>query len=741
VAKSIGLAERLNAKLKPDLATKAISKTAITNGSQSLSYAELFIQVDSLANWLDQQKITTLALHGDNSIDWIIVDLACQQAQIKCIPLPSFFSQSQLDNCIQESMIELLLSDSSDLVNRVRSQNPKTTEVDTPIAYPAIRLYPTIELDDAGTPISKCPLDTQKITFTSGSTGSPKGVCLSTEHQWLTARTLADTIDISEPQHLCLLPFATLLENIAGIYAPLLSGGTVIVPSDHDRGLSGSSGLDIAQFLKCISEHQPTTLILIPQLLTALVTACNQGWKPPSSLKFIAVGGAKVSPELLAQAASLGLPVFEGYGLSECGSVLALNTPKAFKAGCVGKVLAHCKLSVTNGHIFVTEPIFFGYFDDPQSWYPKAVATGDLGELNDGYLSVFGRSKNLLITSFGRNISPEWLESELMAQPLLSQCVVIGDSRPFLSALLSATPAVSDTQIEAWIASVNLSLPDYAQVKKWLRLSDSQWNGYLTANGRPQRENINRDFDALIKGLYQQQSNNRKLVTMSTSNQTFFARLQTETEQARNHLLSAPIINRCMTGDITLHDYGAFLLQAYHHVKHTTPLLMAAGARMPASKEWLREALAEYIEEELGHQEWILNDIEKCGFDKEAARQSTPNAATELMVAYAYDTINRINPVGFFGMVHVLEGTSVNMADQAADSIQRALGLPQDTFSYLRSHGALDQEHVKFFEDVVNRIDDIQDQNQIIHCANMFYQLYGNVFRELDEAQAQQIAA
>ncbi len=218
---------------------------------------------------------------------------------------------------------------------------------------------------------------------------------------------------------------------------------------------------------------------------------------------------------------------------------------------------------------------------------------------------------------------------------------------------------------------------------------------------------------------------------------SFFERLQKETSEERQYLLASPIIHRCMTGDIVVEDYLAFLSQAYHHVKHTVPLLMAAGSRLPESKEWLREAVAEYIEEELGHQEWILNDIEACGFDKEAVRASRPSAATELMVAYAYDAINRVNPVGFFGMVHVLEGTSVTTADAAAGAIKDALKLPAKAFTYLRSHGALDQEHVQFFEKLMNRIDDPTDQAQIIHSAKMFYHLYANIFRTLTPALAQ----
>ncbi len=222
---------------------------------------------------------------------------------------------------------------------------------------------------------------------------------------------------------------------------------------------------------------------------------------------------------------------------------------------------------------------------------------------------------------------------------------------------------------------------------------------------------------------------------------SFYDDLCNATEQPRGYLLASPIIGACLSGQISLEDYVAFLQQAYHHVKHTTPLLMAVGARLPESKEWLREAVAEYIEEELGHQEWILNDIEACGFDKEKARQSQPNLSTELMVAYAYDTIDRVNPLGFFGMVQVLEGTSINLADMAADRIQEKLKLPEKAFSYLRSHGKLDLEHIKFFEGLMNQISDPAEQAQIVHSANCFYRLYAGVFRELAPEQVIAIAA
>lgn len=212
---------------------------------------------------------------------------------------------------------------------------------------------------------------------------------------------------------------------------------------------------------------------------------------------------------------------------------------------------------------------------------------------------------------------------------------------------------------------------------------------------------------------------------------SFFDTLVNETELDRQELLTAPIITRCLSGDINTDDYVAFLVQAYHHVKHTVPLMMAVGSRLPGEKEWLRSAVAEYIEEELGHQEWILNDIQNCGYDKEVVRNSNPSQATELMVAYAYDMAQRVEPMGFFGMVHVLEGTSINLADQVAGSVKSALGLPTNAFSYLVSHGSLDQDHVVFFQNLMNKIDDKDDQKIIIHACRIFYRLYGDIFRSL----------
>lgn len=215
---------------------------------------------------------------------------------------------------------------------------------------------------------------------------------------------------------------------------------------------------------------------------------------------------------------------------------------------------------------------------------------------------------------------------------------------------------------------------------------------------------------------------------------SFYDYLKDATADARNQLLAAPVIADCLEGRVTHETYLAFLSQAYHHVRHTTPLLMTLGGRLPDHQAWMRPAVAEYIEEEIGHEEWILNDIAAAGGDSEAVRNSHPDLPAEVMVAYAYDLINRGNPAGFFGMVYVLEGTSVALALMAADRIQETLKLPDTAFSYLRSHGTLDQEHTKHLASLLENMTS-EEQAAVVHHARVFFKLYGDIFRALPSGE------
>ncbi len=212
---------------------------------------------------------------------------------------------------------------------------------------------------------------------------------------------------------------------------------------------------------------------------------------------------------------------------------------------------------------------------------------------------------------------------------------------------------------------------------------------------------------------------------------SFFNQLEAETQQDREALFSIPIIQDALRGEIKLHQYLAFLKEAYHHVKHTVPLLTACKNQTSIDYPWLKEAMAEYIEDEMGHEEWILNDIKVAGGKFDEVRHSEPIIFTELMVAAAYYQIYQKNPIGFLGMVFVLEGTSIAIATNAASAMQKSLQLPNEAFTYLNSHGSLDLTHVEFFKTLVNQFTKEEDQKIVIECAKKFYFLYGNIFKHL----------
>lgn len=466
-----------------------------SNGT--LDKAALGDRVEGLAELLRTSSASCVALYADNSADWIVADLACLEANVRIVPVPLFFSPAQIRHVLESSGADTLLTD--------RPVGPLGTAARAATSWPQLPSLRRYTLQPRGD--IRLPAGTCKITYTSGTTGEPKGVCLAASHLQAVAESLIEATGLERPRHLCILPLSTLLENVAGVHAPLHAHGTVVVPSLAEIGLEGSSSIDVDRLLACITMRQPESLILVPELLRVLTIAAERGWLPPSTLRFAAVGGSRVSPALLERAHAAGLPVYEGYGLSECGSVITLNTVGRVKAGTAGRVLPHARLHIDNGEIVVSESVMLGYVGQPDSWYPQEVRTGDLGAIDeDGFIRIEGRATNLLITSYGRNVSPEWVESELLAGQALAQAIVVGDARPWCTALVFASgPDISDADIDAWLRRVNRRLPDYARVADWRRLPEplTAANGLLTTNGRPRRAVIESRHESLIEQLYE----------------------------------------------------------------------------------------------------------------------------------------------------------------------------------------------------------------------------------------------
>jgi long-subunit acyl-CoA synthetase (AMP-forming) len=432
--------------------------------------------------------MNVLGLLADNGPDWVAVDLDAEAAGIALVPLPPFFTPAQLAHAVAATGMDALYC-TSESTARALGFHRKD---DLPWYS---REAPPVPL----------PPGTAKITFTSGTTGAPKGVCLSAAAQRAVARSLAGAMrDLGIERHLCLLPLAVLLENVAGVYAPLAAGAQWIAPPLAEVGMSGATGFDACACLAAIERYAAQSIIVLPQMLSGLTNFIEKGMSPvPRSLRFVAVGGARVAPALIERARGLGLPVYEGYGLSECASVVALNTPQADRPGSVGRALPHLGVRIAgDGEIVVSGSGFLGYVG--QAFTDNELFTGDLGSLDaDGFLHVAGRRKHMLITSFGRNVAPEWPEAELLAGGALAQAAVFGEGRPQLCAVLVPAPAASDAAIAEQVGAANARLPDYARIGQWVRAETpfAPQNGLATANGRVRRdavwERYMERFDAL----------------------------------------------------------------------------------------------------------------------------------------------------------------------------------------------------------------------------------------------------
>ena len=473
---------------------------ALRGDTGETTYGELWQRVREVSAWLRGQGIRTAGLAGENSMEWIVADLAAWHAGIALVPIPSFFSSAQISHVLRSAALRCVIACG-----------------DAPSIAPAFERHagpiPGIRLDLLEGVATRSPAATGvcKITFTSGTTGSPKGVCLDTPMLEAVARALASRIHAAPGMaqtpgvHFTLLPLGTLLENVAGVYVPLWLGRSVAVRAGREIGLEGSSGIDVPSLGRALHAARPDSLIVLPQILRALVAAAEKGFPPPASLRFIAVGGAATPVALLERARALGMPVYEGYGLSECASVVALNAPGADRPGSVGRVLDHVRVRVRDGAIEVAGNVFAGYLGQPPPDRGAWLDTGDLGRLDDeGFLYVTGRRKNVIISSFGRNVSPEWVESELSLCPSIAQVMVIGEAQPFLSAIVVPVRGASPAEIAHDIAAVNGGLPDYARLRRFIVDAHpfTAGNASLTENGRLRREAIAARHAPAIDALY-----------------------------------------------------------------------------------------------------------------------------------------------------------------------------------------------------------------------------------------------
>lgn len=475
---------------------------ALQSRSVVLTYAQLQKEIAKLRQeWVLQNRHAPIAIAVANHPAWVVLDLATLGDEIPLVPIPFFFSDTQILHAIIDAGADTLITDQperislllGDLVIRKSTftvAGKRLMQLDLQISHKAL------------------PTGTAKITYTSGTTGNPKGVCLSASAMLEVANSVVKATSIDgDAQHLCVLPLSTFLENVAGVYAALIAGATIHLLTSEEVGFIGSQ-LDVHRLHHALLTTKANTAIFIPELLKSLVLAIESGATSLPDLHFLAVGGAAVSSNILLRAKKLALPVYQGYGLSECASVVALNTYSNNQLGSVGKPLSHVEIMLAeDDEILVKGSIFLGYTGDSnaqvnQEW----LQTGDIGAIDShGFLHIKGRKKNIFISSFGRNVSPEWVETALLNSPQIVQACVFGEAKPWNLALIVTNSNMSSQEIDSAIDSINQQLPDYARISKWVAVSPfTSANQQLTLNGRLKRKEIYLAYQQTINNLYKE---------------------------------------------------------------------------------------------------------------------------------------------------------------------------------------------------------------------------------------------
>lgn len=407
-----------------------------------------------------------VAIQASQGIAHAIAELALHELGIPVLVVPSFFTAAQTAHALQSSGAQAVLRDGGH----------------------ALRVEPLAAAADNAV----LPSGTARITFTSGSTGTPKGICLAARHLLAVAGAVRARVGgLPGSRHLAILPPSLLLETVAGLQATLLAGGCYLAYAESGVGLAAPFRPDFAMMAAAIRTAAPRSIILVPEYLAGLVMLLEHSGARLPSLGLVAVGGARVGRGLLERALAVGLPVCQGYGMTECGSVVTLHDGDADSLGSVGTSLGlHQVRLAPDGEILIEGPLCLGTLAEERA--PGVFATGDIGHRDEeGRLWIDGRRPNRIVTSFGRNISPEWPECLLLESPAIAQCMVHGDDSPELAALI--VPRGPAAAVEAGVAAANARLPAYARIGRWRPVAPfTSAEGLLTGNGRLRRSAIAR---------------------------------------------------------------------------------------------------------------------------------------------------------------------------------------------------------------------------------------------------------
>ena len=513
-----------------------------------VTYAQLRDAEQEIAGGLAALGIAAgdrVGLLSETCPEWVLCDLGTLRAGAVVVPVYPTNSPEECEHVLGDSGARaVFVQDAAQAakLDRVRDQLPALEHVIV-LEGAADGAIPLAELRSAGrAPAApRRPDDPATIVYTSGTTGPPKGCVLTHANMLAVADACIDRLGLSAPVVFLYLPLAHVLARLSAL-ATLATGGTIVFWSGDRARLP-------EELAAAAATHVPTVPRLLEKVRTrvlsargprgvlvraalaagdAVARARREGRAPGAAARLrhaiadrivlakvrqalgprrplILTGAAPIGPEVLEFFDACGITVLEGYGMTETAAVSTLNTPREQRLGSVGRPLPGTEVAIApDGEVLLRGPhVFAGYHGNPEATAAALAGgwlhTGDLGHLDaDGYLHITGRKKDLIITSSGKNISPEPIESELRETRWISQAVVVGDRKPYLAALITLDPD------EATALAESLGVqPDAERLAADARVRDAVWSDIETVNQRLARIEQIKRFSILARDFSQ----------------------------------------------------------------------------------------------------------------------------------------------------------------------------------------------------------------------------------------------
>jgi long-chain acyl-CoA synthetase len=535
---------------------------------------------------LGVEKGDRVAILGNTRPEWTYFDFAALSIGATVVPIYQTNSPEECRYVLDNSDSKVVVVEDAEQLEKVRAVRDQLPQLEqivlmTGSAEDAISMEDLAAKGAGGDDATWATLyeavtaeDICTFIYTSGTTGPPKG-CIISHGNYRAMLNMVNEVSVIED------------EDLAYLYLPLAHSFALLIQfGTFDLGTTLAYWeRDPLKILPNLAELKPTYFPSVPRIFEKIYTAATSGIEKEGGLKkaifnwaikvgekmraaersgrqpgfllqrqyafadkqvlskirnlfggrirLAVSGAAPINPEILRFFDAAGVLVLEGWGMTETSTAATISTPDDFKVGTIGKPFPGCEVKIAeDGEILVKGPnVFQGYHKNPEATAETIVDgwlhTGDIGEIEpDGFIKITGRKKDIIITAGGKNITPANLEAEIKQHPLVSQCVVVGDRRPYLVALvtldpeeavkyaqehdlpedpaqLAANPDVK-TAIEAHVDKINENFARVEQVKKIAILPHdlSQESGELTPTLKVKRAVVAQKHEDAIDQLY-----------------------------------------------------------------------------------------------------------------------------------------------------------------------------------------------------------------------------------------------